>query len=80
VKRHPVDLVPLVLGLALVAVAVAVLLDHLGAADLEAGFVLPLLLLVVGAAGLLGSLSRLGREAGTPYDDDGRPDAQPPPR
>ncbi|RJK92641.1 hypothetical protein [Vallicoccus soli] len=67
--RHPLDLVALLFGAAFLATAGVALADGVLGLEADADWVLPVLLLVVGAVGLLGSLSRLGREAGRPRDD-----------
>lgn len=59
--RHPIDVASLTMGLALLVVAVAVLVTDLSGTDLDLRWVLPGVLLVVGAAGLAGSLRRLPR-------------------
>ena len=68
-RRHSPDIVSLVFGVAFVGFAAVGLASSLFGASVSATWVVPLLLLTIGAAGLLGSLSRLGREAGTPRGD-----------
>ena len=54
IGRHPVDPVSLVAGLLAVGVALIALLDL----DVDAGVVLPLLLVLAGAAGLVSAARR----------------------
>ena len=56
--RHPIDIPSLVMGLALLATAVVVLVVELSGADVHLRALLPAVLVTVGAAGLSGSLLR----------------------
>ncbi|MCW2778471.1 MAG: hypothetical protein JWN17_2196 [Frankiales bacterium] len=62
-SRHERDAVSLMGGLVLVLVAAGVLLDSLPGLQVDAGWVLPVALVVVGVAGLLASLRRGDRSA-----------------
>jgi hypothetical protein len=64
VRRHEPDLVALVAGLLFLGISAAYLVGELTDLRLDPRWVGPLALLAAGTAGLLASLSRLGREAG----------------
>lgn len=54
------DLSSFVMGIALLAVTIGVLITDLAGNDVELRWVLPLVLLAVGLAGLVGPLLRMG--------------------
>lgn len=55
-RRHPVDLVSLVAGLLFTALAVGYIADNYSDVDIAPTLVLPLALVVLGIAGLAGSV------------------------
>jgi len=65
-QRHAFDPISLVLGVLLVGVAVAVL----AVGDFHVRWVLPGMLIALGAVGLAGSLVRRSRPTDTPPDVD----------
>ena len=63
-RRHEPDLVALVAGLLFVGISAAFLVGAVTDLRLDPRWVGPVALLAAGTAGLLASLSRLGRDAG----------------
>ena len=72
-NRHPLDLVSLIPGLAFVLIAAASLVRAAPGDSIALGLRVPLTLVAVGVAGLVGAL----RGAGVGSSDS--PDEQPPP-
>ena len=68
-SRHERDAVSLMGGLLLVLVALAVLLEDLTGRQVDAGVVAPVVLVAVGAAGLLATLRRTRDAEPTPTDE-----------
>lgn len=62
-KRHELDLVSLIAGIVFLLVAAAYLLGAVVDYDLSLEWVVPALLIGVGAAGLAGSLRPVARES-----------------
>ena len=69
-RRHELDVASLIAGLVFVAISVAYLVGAFTDVRISSGWVLPLALIGLGAAGLAGSLRRGLRndEAGQPAD------------
>ena len=68
-RRHELDIASLVMGVALLAVAVGVLVAEASGADVNLEWVLPAVLLGVGLAGLAGSLATSVTRRGTREND-----------
>jgi hypothetical protein len=61
VQRHDADLTSLIAGLVFALIGAAYLVDAAGVLDLKVRWVLPLVLIGLGVAGLAGSLLRASR-------------------
>jgi hypothetical protein len=57
-RTHPANVIHLVFGLAFLGIAAAWALTEAGVVDARAGWLLPLVLVVAGAVGLVASLTR----------------------
>jgi hypothetical protein len=78
-RTHPVNVTHLVFGLAFLGIAGCWALTEAGVIDGRAGWILPLVLVVAGAAGLVASMAkglhRTAAERPLPYDEaDARPE------
>jgi hypothetical protein len=60
-NRHPLDVFGLCAGVFFVALAVGFLLDGLDVWDVDAGWIPPTLLIVLGIAGVLSTIGRASR-------------------
>ena len=69
-RRHPLDLTSLIAGLVFVGVAVAYLVGTWTGTHVGAGWLLPVVLIGLGLAGLGGAVRR-GIQQSAPKDPDG---------
>jgi hypothetical protein len=76
--RHRVDVFALVAGALFTALAVGFLLDGLDAWDVDTGWVPPLVLIVLGVAGVLSTVTRWPRADASTGDDEAVLEAEAP--
>ena len=69
-NRHTLDPVSLVAGLVFAAVAVVYLVQAHSSVDIDGRWVLPLALIGLGVAGVLGALNSAARQSRESHSDD----------